>query len=149
MVSILELDFFLNTNCLNLDLLGLLHTLMLSLNLAAWNSFAKEIYSFFIGWNIVSSDMRVSPEIILMTWVVLTPVVVSLLWSKFSAMNCQNLFSDSNSLLLTKSLNFHWIQQHIYWTWVPPNMKLGTQPSAIHPQEVLIATLREKTVQSP
>ena len=106
MVSILELYFFLNTNCLNLDLLGLLYILMLSLNLAASNSFAEEISSLFIGWNILNSDLGVSHEIIPMTWVVLAPVVVSLLWSKLSAINCQNLFSDSSSLSLTKSSNF-------------------------------------------
>ena len=48
-VSICELDIFVNTNCLNLDLLGLLYTLMLSLNLAASNSLAEEICSLFIG----------------------------------------------------------------------------------------------------
>ena len=106
MVSVFELDIFLNTNCLNLDLIGLLHTLMLSLNLAASNSFAEEISFHFIGWNIVNSDLGVSHEIILMTWVVLAPVVVSSLWSKISAMNCQNLFSDFNSLPLVKSWNF-------------------------------------------
>ena len=72
MVSVFELDIFLNTNCLNVDLLGLLYTLMLSLNLAASNSFAEELSSLFIGWSIVNSDLGVSHEIILMTWVVLS-----------------------------------------------------------------------------
>ena len=56
-----ELDIFFNTNCLNLDLLGLLYTLMLSLNLAASNSFAEEISS------LVNSDLEVPHEIIPIT----------------------------------------------------------------------------------
>ena len=40
---------FLKTNCLNLDLLGLQYTLMLSLNLPASSNLAKEISSHFDG----------------------------------------------------------------------------------------------------
>ena len=105
-ILVFKLDIFLNTNCLNLDLLGLLYTLMLSLHLAPSNSFAEEISPLFIGWNIVNSDLGILRQIIHMTWVVLAPVVVSWLRSKLSAMNYQNLFSDSSSLLLTKSSNF-------------------------------------------
>ena len=100
--SIFELDIFLNTNCLNLDLLLLLYTLMLSLNIAASNNFGEEISSLIVGGNIENYDLGVSLKIIPMTWVVFAPVVVSSLWSKLSAMNCQNLFCDSISLSVTK-----------------------------------------------
>ena len=76
-ILVFKLDIFLNTNCLNLDLLGLLYTLMLSLHLSPSNSFAEEISPLFIGWNIVNSDLGILRQIIHMTWVVLALVVVS------------------------------------------------------------------------
>ena len=119
---------FLKTNCLNLDLLGLQYTLMLSLNLPASNNLAKEISSHFDGWNIVNSDLGVSLEIIPMIWIVLAPVMMSLLWSKLSAMNCQNLFSHSNSLSQSYQILL-WIQQQIpqtylrVWEWEPNQVR--------------------------
>ena len=62
--------------------------------------------SDFIGWSMINSDLGISLKIIPMEWVVLNPSVVSSLWSKVSAMNCRNLFCDSNSISLSKSSKF-------------------------------------------
>ena len=149
MNSIFELDIFLNTNYLNLNLLGFLDILSLSLNLAASSSFAPEISSLFIGWNIVNSDLGVLLEIISMTWVVLAPVLVSSLSSKLSVINCQNLFSDSNSLSLTKSSNFtlYTAAHFSNLSTETVSMKLRTQPSAIHSSEARILIFCEQTAQ--
>ena len=109
MDTIFKLDLFLNSHCLNLDLLALPYTLMLSLNLAASNSFAEETSSLFIGGNIVNSDIGVPHKIMLKTRDLLPPVVVP----RYDP-NCQLwiasmswiYFFDYNSLPQTKSSNF-------------------------------------------
>ena len=109
MDTIFKLDLFLNSHCLNLDLLALPYTLMLSLNLAASNSFAEETSSLFIGGNIVNSDMGVQHKIMLMARDGLPPVVVS----RYDP-NCQLwiasmswiFFFGYNSLPQIKSSNF-------------------------------------------